>query len=677
MNALRSASRWLPLVALALTTMWAPSQAEYAPKPAAPLPAQAESGRVIVKFKSDAATLGKRIMAVKSAAAGTQSAAEVAQILQARATNLGNRLGLSLQAVHAIDERTQVVTSEGIGSRALAARLAADGEVEYAVEDGRRRAQRVPNDPLYLQGPAVVGASGGPVSGQWYLRPPQASTLTTGDEITSSINAQGAWDITTGHPSVVVAVLDTGIRPDHPDLAGKVLPGYDMVSDATVANDGNGRDADPSDPGDWINASDKATSTFSTCDISDSSWHGTMTAGLIGASTNNGVGMAGVGWGVKIVPVRVLGKCFGYDSDIIAGMRWGAGLSVPGVPANAHPAKVLNLSLGGDGACSAAYSQAVNEINAAGVVIVASAGNSSGHAVGTPANCPGVIGVGGLRHIGTKVGFSDIGPELTISAPAGNCVNTNAGEPCLYPILTTANTGTTTPGSARYTDGFDISVGTSFSAPLVSGTAALMMTAHRGLTPAQVIAALKSTARAFPQTGAPADASSGPIQQCQAPTTTDQLQCYCTTTTCGAGMLDAAAAVAAVAKLEAYVDVSPVSPQPSQVVQLGSASTVLAPGTTVASYAWSLVDGGGIVSALSATSGASVTATPSGNGSFTVRLTVTDSAGGTSTVDQAVQVGTGVAPAPSSGGGGGALSALWLLGLACAAWALRRTPARG
>jgi len=673
MNPLRSASRWLPLVALVLTSAWAPSQAEYAPQPRAPLPAQSESGRVIVKFKGSAA-LGKRIMAAKAASVAPQSAAEVAQILQARATSLGNRLGLTLHAGHAIDERTQVVTSEGIGSRALAARLAADDEVEYAVEDGRRRPLRVPDDPLYLQGPAVVGASGGPVAGQWYLRPPQASTLVTGNEIVSSINAQAAWDITTGHPSVVVAVLDTGIRSDHPDLAGKVLPGYDMISNATVANDGNGRDADPADPGDWITSSDVATSTFSDCEISDSSWHGTMTAGLIGASTNNATGMAGVGWGVKILPVRVLGKCFGSDSDIIAGMRWAAGLSVPGVPANPNPAKVLNLSLGGDGECTA-YNAAISEITAAGVVVVASAGNSSGHAVGMPAKCPGVIGVGGLRHIGTKVGFSDIGPELTISAPGGNCVNINAGEPCLYPILTTSNTGTTTPGTARYTDAFNISVGTSFSAPLVSGTVALMMTAHRGLTPAQVIAALKSTARAFPQSGAPSD-SGVAIQQCQTPNGTDQLECYCTTSTCGAGMLDTAAAVAAVAKLEAYVSISPASPQPSQTVQLDAASTVHTSGTTIASYTWSLLDGGGIVTALSGTSGASVTATPSGNGSFTVRLAVVDSNGATSTVDQVVQVGTVVTPPPSSSGGGGAVSVLWLLGLAAAAWALRRAPAR-
>ncbi len=164
--------------------------------------------------------------------------------------------------------------------------------------------------------------------------------------------------------------------------------------------------------------------------VEDSSWHGTQTAGLIGALTNNGVGMASVGRTVRILPVRVLGKCGGFDADIIAGMRWAAGLSVPGVPANPNPARVINMSLGGAGVCTQAYVDAVNEINAAGVTIIASAGNSTGHAVSSPANCPGVIAVAGLRHVGTKVGFSDLGPQISISAPGGNCVNLTATPVC-------------------------------------------------------------------------------------------------------------------------------------------------------------------------------------------------------------------------------------------------------
>ncbi len=273
-----------------------------------------------------------------------------------------------------------------------------------------------------------------------------------------------------------------------------------------------------------------------------------MTASLIGAASNDGVGMAGVAWGVKLLPVRVLGRCGGYDSDVLAGMLWAAGLSVPGVANNPNPARVLNLSLGGSGSCSQSYRDAISRITTKDnpAVVVASAGNSTGHAVGAPANCPGVIAVAGLRHIGTKVGFSDLGPEITISAPGGNCVNVAANTPCLYPILAASNTGTTGPLASTYTDSFNASVGTSFSAPLVAGTVALMLSAQPILTPSMVKSMLQSSARPFPSSGAADDPSTGPIQACHAPDGRDQLQCYCSLTTCGAGMLDAGRALATV-----------------------------------------------------------------------------------------------------------------------------------
>src|SRR6185503_1952828 len=259
---------------------------------------------------------------------------------------------------------------------------------------------------------------------------------------------------------------------------GKLLPGYDMIRDTEVANDGDGRDADASDPGDWLTLEEVQDphSFFYQCDTTaeNSSWHGTQTSAMIGALTNNGIGMASVARNVRILPVRALGKCGGFDSDIIAAMRWAAGLNVPGTPINSTPARVLNLRLGSEGACTAAYTDAVAEINAAGAVVVSSAGNSTGHAAGAPANCSGVVAVTGLRHAGSKVGFSDLGPAISIAAPAGNCVNTAPGTPCLYPMLTAANSGLTTPvsnaaGGSIYTDSFNISVGTSFSAPMVTG----------------------------------------------------------------------------------------------------------------------------------------------------------------------------------------------------------------
>jgi len=260
--------------------------------------------------------------------------------------------------------------------------------------------------------------------------------------------------------------------------------------------------------------------------------------------------MASVARTVRLLPVRALGKCGGFDSDILAAMRWAAGLSVPGVPDNPTPARVINLSIGSEGQCTAAYEATVNEILARGVVIVASAGNSAGHAVGVPANCNGVIAVAGLRHAGTKVGFSDLGPEITVSAPAGNCINTVAGSACLFPILTTTNTGTQTAATSSYTDGLNPSLGTSFAAPLVSGTVALMLAVQPTLTPQRVTEILQATARTFSMTGG--DNGDGtPVAQCTLPQydisqrPIDQLQCYCTTNTCGAGMLDASAAVTA------------------------------------------------------------------------------------------------------------------------------------
>jgi serine protease len=492
--------------------------------------AEPAPARAIVQFRADAKVLAK------AALPGANGRA------RARAEVLASRHALALAAGAEIDARTQVVTALGTTSAALAAALAADPDVAYAVPDERRRIATVPNDPLYAAG--VPGS--GPAAGQWYLRAPAG-------EIASSIDVERAWSVTTGSPAIVVAVLDTGVRFEHPDLppvaaSGNLLPGYDMVASTDVANDGDGRDDDASDPGDWVTEEEKnAGGSFKECDATGSTWHGTLVSGLLGALTDNGAGMASVGRTVRVLPVRVLGKCGGYDSDILAGMRWAAGLNVPGVPINPTPARVLNLSLGGDGSCNAAYRNAVAEVTATGAVIVASAGNSAGHAVGTPGNCAGVIAVAALRHVGTKVGFSDVGSNVAIAAPGGNCVNIDPGTPCLYPILSTGNDGEREPGNPIYSDSFRISVGTSFSAPLVAGTAALMLSANPSLSPARVKSFLQGTSRPFPAGPDPT------VPRCVAPFQdatgkfVDQLECQCTAATCGAGMLDAGRAVAAAA----------------------------------------------------------------------------------------------------------------------------------
>ncbi|GAB1389564.1 S8 family peptidase [Rubrivivax sp.] len=482
--------------------------------PAAPEPGGAGDGplaRVIVKYKA----AGEVMRRAQAARAGGGQAAHGPQ----QAAAMGLRSGLHLIDGRVIDERRQVLLARGLSSQELALRLAADAELEYAVPDERRRALALPNDPLFAGGPSVS-----PIVGQWYLREPDAQRV-------SAMNAVGAWDVTTGAVDVVVAIIDSGVRREHPDLVGSLVDGYDFIADPVDARDGDGRDADPSDPGDWTDDGQ--------CSLGEpaapSSWHGTKMAGLVGARTDNGLGMASVGRGVRVQPVRALGPCGGYDSDIIAGMLWAAGLSSNPV-VNRTPARVLNLSLGSSGACSAAYRDVAGQLEAAGVVVVAAAGNEEGLAVSVPGNCPGVVAVAALRHAGTKVGFSSVGPEVTIAAPGGNCVNL-VGD-CLYPILTTSDRGSRGPEGPSYTDARDYSVGTSFASPLVAGTVGLMVSANPALSPRQVRERLRASARPF--------VAGGPgVPQCHAPDSRPQDECACTTSTCGAGMLDAGAAVRA------------------------------------------------------------------------------------------------------------------------------------
>jgi serine protease len=669
--------KWVATLVLGVWPVSLAWTASAATLPAATPDAQAQA-RVIVTWRADAPLA--RAHPLRSGA----SSEEVRRMHQSRADRLAARSGVALQAGRVVAQRAHVLTASGLSSEALARRLAADPDVEEVVVDRRRRALWVPNDPLFLTGQGTRG----PEAGQWHLRAPT-------DTLRSAANVQTAWDRTTGSAEVVVAVLDTGVWSSHEDLRGQLVSGYDFITRSEYANDGDGRDADPEDPGDWVTSQENAAGTFKDCGVSGSSWHGTRVASIVGAAANNGLGMAGVAPGARVMAVRVLGKCGGFDSDIAAGMRWAAGVELPGYPAPARPARVINLSLGGDGSCSgSAYPRAIEEVTAKGAVVVVAAGNSAGRAPGAPANCPGVVSVGGLRHAGTKVGFSDLGPELSIAAPAGNCVNITAGSACLYPIQTAGNSGSRGPeaGGSRYSDSYAYSVGTSFAAPIVSGVAALMLSVRPQMTPAQVKALLQSTARPFPTSGAdngPDDST--PVQACRAPDGTDQLQCYCTTALCGAGMVDASAAVAAAAATPvARIQVSTATPTASSPVQLTADASSAPSGRALSSYAWELVDGGGIVNGFSTATNATTTSLlPSAAGTFTVRLTVTDSLGAQATTQLSVSVVAAAvvtpptptppptpAPEPSPGSGGGALSGLWLCGLGLAAWALRPRRAR-
>ena len=504
----------------------APAAAERGPARATAVTVRVDpppEARVIVRFRDDAAVERERV-----ARPGVEPALRMARVL-------GERHGLALRDGASPAPRTQVVLARDVPVDVLVARLRADPLVEWVEADQRQRiAQSVlPNDPLYPAGQMPPT----PAVGQWYLRAPNATEV-------AAIDAPAAWAVTQGADGIVVAVIDTGVRFEHPDLAGKLLPGYDFVSADSAgvfltANDGSGWDDDASDPGDWITSSEDASGFFEGCGVSGSSWHGTQVSGLVGAATGNAAGMAGTGWDLKVLPVRGLGKCGGYVSDIAAGIRWAAGLEVPGVPANPNPARVVNLSLGSANTCSSTYQSAIDAVRATGVVVVVAAAGNDGVAVNQPANCRGVVAVAGVRHTGTKVGYSNLGRQVTLAAPAGNCFNLSGD--CLYPLLTTSNAGATVPSTSTYTSGGDdATLGTSFASPLAAATAGLMLSANPDLTPSTVADRLRASVRPFP----PPDPS---LPTCTVPSGFDavpQLQCNCTTTTCGAGLLDAGAAVA-------------------------------------------------------------------------------------------------------------------------------------
>ena len=365
-----------------------------------------------------------------------------------------------------------VATADGVTGPeldSLARALSAHPDIEYAVPDRAVRPHRLANDEF--------------LNAQTYL----------GSDV-AAINAFGAWDITTGSASTVVAVVDTGYRP-HADLAARVLPGYDFVSDPMVANDGDGRDADPRDPGDWIDDADKAGAFGdSSCTKDVSSWHGTAVAGVIAANSNNRAWTAGLDWQARILPVRVLGKCGGSLADEVDGIAWAAGLPVPGAPVNSNPAQVINLSLGGDGACSAPEQAVIAAALAGGVTraVVVAAGNGSADVAGdSPANCPGVIAVGATTNKGGRTSYTNFGAGITLSAPGGSASGRVGGAAGIYVL---SNAGTTVPGA----DSANVYNGTSFAAPMVSGTVSLMLAIAPALTAGQVRALLIGNASAFP-----------------------------------------------------------------------------------------------------------------------------------------------------------------------------------
>ncbi|MGB6139415.1 MAG: S8 family serine peptidase [Pseudoalteromonas rhizosphaerae] len=355
----------------------------------------------------------------------------------------------------------------------------ASGNVEYIEIDQMLKPFATPNDPRY--------------DDQWHYY-----------EQAGGLNLPTAWDTATGS-GVTVAVLDTGYRP-HIDLNANILPGYDMISDTFVANDGGARDSDARDPGDAVSAGECGNNNSA----QGSSWHGTHVAGTVAAVTNNGEGVAGVAYDAKVVPVRVLGKCGGLTSDIADGIIWASGGSVSGVPANANPADVINMSLGGSGSCSSTTQNAINQARNNGTVIVIAAGNDNDNANNyNPGNCNGVVNVASVGRNGGRAYYSNYGTSIDVAAPGGAQSFANDSEG----ILSTHNSGSSSPSS----DSYHYSQGTSMAAPHVAGVAALIKQAKPTATPDEIESILKSSTRSFPAT-------------CN---------------NCGTGIVDAAAAVAA------------------------------------------------------------------------------------------------------------------------------------
>lgn len=404
--------------------------------------------------------------------------ADVAGSLQAAGMTLGHQRALG-------DTPAQLFRAGGAASHAqtlaAARELNARDDVLYAHPNYLFQALATPNDPSYGL--------------QWHY---------------PAINMPAAWDISTGSSSTVVAVLDTGIlysthnvSARHPDLAGgRVLQGYDFISDPNNALDGNGRDNDPLDvfPG--------------------GGYHGSHVAGTIGAASNNGVGVAGVDWQARLVNVRVLGEMGGTLVDIYEGLLWAAGFSVTGVPNNANPADVINMSLGGAGACMPAVQEVLDAVTQHAIVVVAAGNANVNVSQSTPANCSGVITVGATDRLGERAYYANYGSRIDVMAPGGAMSFT--GDP--DGVLSIGYDST----AGQF--GYSYMQGTSMAAPHVTGVVSLMKAIDPTIDTAGALEALRASATPLSSVACHGDGVNEP--RLLGPDD------------CGAGLIDAALALA-------------------------------------------------------------------------------------------------------------------------------------
>ena len=417
------------------------------------------------RFGSDSATAefttaedfvpGELIVEYAAGAAGAKGEARMAALGLRRVQGAGSARGPQLLrfapaatlATMGVQSQLQArADADPHAATVLAAKLLAREAGVASVDlNYLRRANATPNDSLYRV--------------QWHLR---------------DIGLPQAWDITTGSRNVVVAVIDTGVRPEHPDLAENLIAGYDFITDTARARDGNGPDADPTDPGDLSVGS-------------SSSFHGTHVAGTVGAIGNNGIGVAGVAWNVSIMPLRVLGKGGGTSFDLIQSIRYAARLSNNTGALPARRADIINMSLGG-GAFSQSEQNAITAARDAGVIIVAAAGNDGVSALAYPASYSGVNSVSATTISRTRAAYSNFGTAIDVAAPGGNNGTDINGDGVGDGVVSTIGDDTTDTLRLGYT----ALNGTSMASPHVAGVIALMKSVLPTMTPALLDAELSS-----------------------------------------------------------------------------------------------------------------------------------------------------------------------------------------
>ena len=529
-------------------------------------------------------------------------------------------------------------------AQTVAQRMEASGEFEYVSPDRIMRPMALATDPLFGQ--------------QWSLLAPTASAP-------GGANVTAAWDATTGVNTVGVGIVDTGIRADHADFAGLNFgTGRNFVSNSAMTGSADPKtgntvtsgfvnngannaltNTDPSDPGDWVTSGDAALyPTFCGSSTNDSSWHGTFVAGQIGAQRNNGIGIAGIAPRVRVQMARALGKCGGSTSDIMDAVTWLSGGSVPGVANNPTPVKVINMSLGGQGSCSTLEQNSITAARALGATIVAAAGNEAGP-VDAPANCSGTIAVTAHTLEGDNAFYANVGAQTVISAPGGGSGTVIPGS--ASKIVSLSNTGKTSPTASPGGDAYAQDIGTSMATPHVAATAALMLSVQPALTPDNITAIIKQSARPF------------------VPGT------YCATHAgvCGAGMLDAGAAVT-----QAQGSPTMHAAASASTVAANTAVTLTSVGgagynKTTSSTVWAQTAGTPVTLTMTgpdANGVSTATFTPGVAGVYSFSVTLTNSSGATASDTASVTAtaaatsgsGTGSGTAlnsGSSGGGGGAL----------------------